>query len=383
MQTNILYVDHNRSRKVQKTLERLGVVTHSSSLGHALHEVIKVNYDYFVVDAGLPDSFGLINHLEHDPDLVRSCRILLFSNDDEEKDWEVDYRVDKGRASSEIPRIFSDAEKALPKPIPLFSRDRSPGTLSGGCAVTSPDPGTLRQGGRGRRSRLRGAVGGEGSPLVGRSGDGVALRAFRGTIAIHKLFAVLAVAIGVWASLVFWGPVSSSLCGSANTHDEEGLVNSGFSAPGGLEEYFRTTRTEEGQLDPLNEDEAPEAGGTEGPGNALMNGLLTEPATGNNEETRKDPASKPSVIQEPAVRAGQDNRPPSVTISGSALLHTGESCTYTAVASDPDGDSILYSWGGPTVSRCWQVPGQYEVSVTVTDSRGLSASASLVVRVIQ
>lgn len=81
--------------------------------------------------------------------------------------------------------------------------------------------------------------------------------------------------------------------------------------------------------------------------------------------------------QQPAV-----NHPPTAGISGPTQVTVRQTATYTASGSDQDGDGITYSWGGSTTTRCWSTPGLYTVSVTVTDSRGESAGASISVRVI-
>lgn len=83
------------------------------------------------------------------------------------------------------------------------------------------------------------------------------------------------------------------------------------------------------------------------------------------------------------------NRSPSVTASCSpCTIASGRSVVLLASASDPDGDSLSYAWtvSGGTIgnsglsSTSWTAPftvGNYTASVTVTDSRGATASSSV------
>ena len=60
-----------------------------------------------------------------------------------------------------------------------------------------------------------------------------------------------------------------------------------------------------------------------------------------------------------------------------------------AQSSDPEGDSLTYSWTfghgmgatGAKVNHAYAVPGTYEVSLTVSDQLGALASTSTMVRV--
>jgi hypothetical protein len=82
------------------------------------------------------------------------------------------------------------------------------------------------------------------------------------------------------------------------------------------------------------------------------------------------------------VNFGQfpDNKAPTVKLIPSALTaKLGESITFKAEASDPDGDKIAYSWdtsdgevaGNVTeATRSWTLPGKYKVHCIVTDMKG-------------
>jgi PKD repeat protein len=81
------------------------------------------------------------------------------------------------------------------------------------------------------------------------------------------------------------------------------------------------------------------------------------------------------------------NEPPTVsgvTASPSVGLASVTSVTFTANASDPDGDALTYSWdlgdgttaSGESATHVYDSAGNYNVSVTVTDPDGESATAS-------
>lgn len=100
-------------------------------------------------------------------------------------------------------------------------------------------------------------------------------------------------------------------------------------------------------------------------------------AAGDNSTSSHTPAPAPTPPAAPV------NHTPSVSISGPTRVTVGQTVTYHANASDPDGDSLSYSWGGPSKSTAFQNTGTFPVSVTVTDSGGLSASSTIMVTVMQ
>jgi hypothetical protein len=89
-----------------------------------------------------------------------------------------------------------------------------------------------------------------------------------------------------------------------------------------------------------------------------------------------------------AVNASS-NAPPSVAIVShpTRTLETGESGSFTAVASDPDGDPVSLTWSGgggdsgTDAALEWDAGGQKTVTVTATDSHGASARDSVTVEV--
>lgn len=79
------------------------------------------------------------------------------------------------------------------------------------------------------------------------------------------------------------------------------------------------------------------------------------------------------------------NRPPSVTITSCGECEVPCAVKLTAWASDPDGDELSYSWSGcasgdlPTATCTLRAPGRVEAMVTVSDGRGGTALAPVVI----
>jgi outer membrane protein OmpA-like peptidoglycan-associated protein len=91
----------------------------------------------------------------------------------------------------------------------------------------------------------------------------------------------------------------------------------------------------------------------------------------------------------------QANRPPTVQARCEpCTIEVGRSVTVTADAKDPDGDPLTYRWSAPAGTfqnaadrqTLWTAPqqeGPVQVTVTVNDGRGGTASSQVVIQVIR
>jgi hypothetical protein len=89
--------------------------------------------------------------------------------------------------------------------------------------------------------------------------------------------------------------------------------------------------------------------------------------------------------------ATPSNAPPALTISATTTNPAlNASVTFSAVASDPNGDPIAYHWdfgdgslgtNGNAITKIWSNPGEYVVLCTVTDMKGGEARSRLIVSV--
>lgn len=81
----------------------------------------------------------------------------------------------------------------------------------------------------------------------------------------------------------------------------------------------------------------------------------------------------------------ETNSPPQVSIDAPASVETGEQVTLSAEASDPDGEVASYEWStgdaGAETTATFDTPGRTEVTVTVTDDDGTTATDTVAVDV--
>jgi len=85
------------------------------------------------------------------------------------------------------------------------------------------------------------------------------------------------------------------------------------------------------------------------------------------------------------------NNAPTLSLNASTLTaSTGQAITFTATASDPDGDTVYYYWdfgdksvsqNQATVNKSFSAVGKYRVRCTVSDGKGKTTSQSVVVTI--
>jgi outer membrane protein OmpA-like peptidoglycan-associated protein len=107
------------------------------------------------------------------------------------------------------------------------------------------------------------------------------------------------------------------------------------------------------------------------------------------------PAPPPPPPPPPVAPTAAANRPPTVRARCEpCTVEVGKLSTVTADAMDPDGDALTYRWSAPTGRLSnpadrqtpWTAPmveGPVQVTVTVTDTKGATASDTVTIQVIK
>lgn len=378
MKNSILYLDSSRSRSITKALLGHGDVVYAADVNEALKEVVEHEFDYFFVDADTQHARAFLEHLSHDPQLPPPSGCILLTGNDEEdcEAWHVDTFVKRNRVKEDIPYIFShlrrppgeEARVLRIAPEPDCSEDREEAPVNGGIHV-GLDEGLPAEGSD-PRSRIdepeRGAIPSDRVPPP-------SPRRSAGTLpGRYRLAAlILAVAaVGLWVFTT--GPLSQS---RAQKEDRKVMRKVEAEAP----EAENVKVPKASDLSPVV------------PGDTALSSEVSQQVTAPAQVTESiDQSISPNDqvpgenkdVSSEAAPAPAANRQPGVSISGPAQVVARQVATFSAIASDPDGDTLTYSWGGNTTTRCWSAPGLYSVSVTVTDGRGGSASATMSVRVI-
>ncbi len=103
------------------------------------------------------------------------------------------------------------------------------------------------------------------------------------------------------------------------------------------------------------------------------------------------PAPPPATPPPPAAA----NRPPTVQARCEpCTVEAGRTATVTADAKDPDGDTVTYKWSAPSGTlqnpgdrqTAWVAPpqeGPVQITVTVSDGKGGTASAATTIQVVR
>jgi CheY-like chemotaxis protein len=396
----ILYLDSKADRAIKKALRMHGRVHHAGDINEALFMMVERDFDFYFVDADTPQALAFLKHLRHDPQLAPPrAVVLLTDNDDEDCEaWSVDTFITRSRIQEDSPYIFSHLNS-------------SPDDRAGVIRIAPRDP--REEGNRKRDAVERLSERGRREPddssippeRAGERGDGEMtgqadrsdeVTTFRKRIADEpkpgpeaakratRLVSVAAVivilAVGAWVFI--WGPLA------------------GQRRQGRAREPGKSVEAETSRSSPHARDEAslPAAdlfGGDLAEGSAPRTTPLTTPETTTpaaapatesgttsghpaDAQTPSKPAEAapaPAPVAPPPV-----NHPPTAAISGPGQVMQGQTVTFSASATDPDGDSVSLSWTARSMS--WSTPGLFSISVTATDARGSSSTSTRSIRVI-
>jgi len=388
---SILYISRTRDRAFHRALARYGAVSYAEGINRALFLMAETDFHYYFVDADVPQAHAYLKHLRHDPQLMPPAGVILLTgNRDEDCEaWSVDMFINRESAPGELPYVFSHlrAEDREPanvlrlaeygpaegEPSPRDEPAAEPAAELEDAEARDVDPRDFfgrDTGGERENAQACGEAPSRRSAFAfthepaGRP-PGNASRHWAKVAAM----ALLVVCVGFWAFA--WGPlkkqpVRKQAASAGRKTPKAGSSGGGvlFSVPGGY-----------GSQSPPAA--AQPATAPASPGSTALAGEKS-PA---NDPVSPQPAARPDTPPPEAEPApARENRAPSVSISGPTQVVHGETATYTASASDPDGDAVSLSW---TVKvMCWSTPGLYRLSVTGTDSRGASRGGEISVRVI-
>ena len=106
----------------------------------------------------------------------------------------------------------------------------------------------------------------------------------------------------------------------------------------------------------------------------------------------KNATSPPSFDVTVNVGPFPTNQAPAMSLATSATgVAANAVVTFTATATDPDGDVLAYAWdfgdksfstaNAPVVTKSWATAGEYRVRCVASDMKGRTASASVIVTV--
>lgn len=352
----IFYLEAKPARDIRRELKRYGRVLQATDVNEALFLIADHDFDYYFIDADTTDAYAFSRHLHHDPQLAPpKAVVLLTDNDDEDCEaWCADTFITRSRLKDDLPFVFSH----------LRGMDQEPaGVLRISNAAPAPDPrpetDVVPPDGEDDVSwelrRKKSSESGK-REVPGKSRRKWAFRA------AAALMAAAALGLGLFA----WGPLSGP---GGRENGNKGVKAEETAGDEKLERELRVERTRSGVTErPAEEEEKGEE--------------RSVPDEGGEEPVVEGDPPPPRVKDPPTEAAAEVNHPPTVSISGPTQVFARQTAIYTAAAEDPDADGLAYSWGAPTCSRSWSTPGLYSVSVTVTDGRGASVSASISVRVI-
>ncbi len=382
MKIQILYLDSHKSGAIVRALRRFGEVSVAPDINQALYLIAENDFDYYFVCADTPQAQAFLKHLGHDPQLPPPSGVVLLTDNLEEDctAWSVDTFITRSRIKDDIPFVFSHLRREPTAPENVLSITP---TMTGDenlRQIEQQAKTAWKTLGRGSHSEPGAPAEEEVAPpdgFAGRlSGDkafsshdhGKSALTTSGRFKAGALF-VLFAAVTWW--LFAWGPFTARKAEPVRINERRVAAESVKNEPKHVSPLGEGTSPY--SLTEVDQEQPPQTPGSPASTIAAVSPVPSSGSTWSGEESSTGVAVPPTP---------QANRPPSASVNGPTQVMARQSATFSASGSDPDGDSISFSWGGSTVTRCWSTPGLYSVSVTVTDSRGASSTASMSVRVI-
>ena len=372
-QLKILYLDREKDKALFRALSKHGVVFHAEGLNQALFLMAESDFDYFFIDADVPQSQAFLKHVRHDPELARPQGVVLLT-DNEEEDcaaWQVDAFITRRTATSDLPYIFSHmkAEKLEPprilrlaEALPDIEQEEE---APPGVSVQSEEPEIEDIRSHLRTHKDAGEMRGDESVSV--SFNDAAVRR-----SPAKLVIVAAVLITLVAWLFLWGPLASKQAKERTPATKRKTVDAEATRTEQIKKYQETTVT--------SPSSAPSAVVSSQPSSPSGQTAADAAAPDTPAENQR-PSPTPAAAPTPAPAPEPANQSPSVSISGPSQVMRGSPASFSASSSDPDGDSVSLSWS-PSQTVTSESEGSITVTVTATDSHGASSSASATVTFI-
>ena len=356
-----------------KSLKRHGRAYHANDINEALFLMADKDFDYYFVDADIPNARAFIKHIEHDPQLVPPRAVVLLTDNEEEdcEAWSADAFITKSKIYEDLPYIFSHlkgkhTERAN---VVRIAPDRVNESDNASSEVISRKSSRRERAESVRPADEKGYSIAPSEQVTQKQEHPGGKREFStvGNDHIRRLrlvaVAFLIVMAGLW--LFVWGPFG----GNADRHRSRTSGRKNVAA-----ETADSAEVKNGLIDTRN---------MQGSSTVVQPENSPSPVTPPAATVPDGSTPQPAAIDpDPAPPSERVNHTPTVYISGPVQISARETATYSVVASDCDGDSLSYSWGSSSKSTAWSVPGLYSISVTVTDSHGASSNASISVRVI-
>lgn len=344
---------------------------HANDINEALFLMAEKDFDYYFIDADVPHAQAFLKHLEHDPQLAPPRAVVLLTDNEEEdcEAWSADTFITKSKVYEDLPYVFSHlrgkqsgkADVVRIAPDLVKESDATPNKVTSRRPYGKERAGTARSASEKDRpfafpeqveqnQEHRGVDRGV-SPAG--NGQGRRLRLVAA--------AFLVVIAGLW--LFIWGPFGNNSARNQSSTKGRKSVEAETSGSTGVKNELTDSKDGQESATIVQPEKSPAP---------AAQSAAAVPDNSNPQPTTPVPALTPEPV----------NHAPTVSISGPTTVKARETATYTAVASDSDGDTVTYSWGSSNKSTAWSTPGLYSVSVTVTDSHGAFVSASINVRVI-